>query len=87
MIKDTGMLSTALGVIVIGVAIIGFVFIYRIIKKGNMYRTLAGPFTDKASALLALSDIKSQISKKAYLVDLNKWCSNRAPGDQCPECN
>lgn len=47
-----------------------------IFKKGNMYRIVAGPFSERSSAQGALPSIAATINKGAYIVRGDSWCRN-----------
>ena len=52
-----------------------------IYKKGNMFRTVIGPFSTKDEALSNLGTVKSKLNKTAYLMRLNLWCNNATQED------
>ena len=49
-----------------------------IYKKGAMFRTIVGPFTNQVNALNSLGTIKNKINKTAYIMRLSLWCSSPA---------
>ncbi len=58
-----------------------------IYKKGNMFRTVVGPFFRKEQASEAIPIIKKSVNSEAYLVKLSNWCHNPIVRDGYIECN
>jgi len=57
-----------------------------IYKKGNSYRTVAGPFLDQASTIVALTKIKKEVRSSSYSVNLKIWCKTPETKNGYIEC-
>lgn len=57
-----------------------------IYKKGNGYRTVAGPFLDYSEVLIALPEINKKLKTNPYSVNLKTWCMNPEIKDGYIEC-
>lgn len=59
----------------------------EIYKKGNMFRTVVGPFSKKATAESLLTEIRSEVNSGAYIVDLASWCESNDFNGSYYVCN
>lgn len=55
--------------------------------RDNSYRILSQPFSKKQDATDYLNAHKEKIRKDAYIIDLDKWCTNEKFNGEYYECN